>query len=251
MSPLRRLHSRERTAIAIVLGLGAAAIISLAAGVVYDAVSRSEDVPKIAQNTRHIAELEHANRTLIADNARLLAVEADAYCKLKLYDELSAVATLDLFGRLGLLTPRIRSDARSVLKLVASIPSSRVCDASLKLDGNHGKTGIAVGSIGSILAGPRERQRARAVAPSIRRPSRKTLPGRRPTVPSVSPPAASPPSPNVGQGVPTEPSSPAPSPTPPSPPPTIEPKLPELPVLNPAGHIPPGLQGHVSLPENR
>lgn len=107
-----------RTVLAVILGLIVAALITLGVGVIYDAVRQAEDVPKIGQNTRHIARLENANRVLIAANHRLVIADREALCKIKL-------ATV-LLTR-GAVRAHKASSLRAGLRVVLSIPSANKC----------------------------------------------------------------------------------------------------------------------------
>lgn len=76
------------------------------------------------------------------DTERLgdLSVEAaQAYCKLKLYDELSGTTSSHLFARLGVLPPVVARGVRDALKLVESIKSPRVCDTTTSVPTSSGE----------------------------------------------------------------------------------------------------------------
>lgn len=107
-----------RMVLAVVLGLIVAALITLGVGVAYDAIREAEDVPRIGQNTRHIARLEDANRVLIAANHRLVVADREALCKIKLATVLLTREAVRAHQASGL---------RAGLRVVLSIPSSSKC----------------------------------------------------------------------------------------------------------------------------
>jgi hypothetical protein len=203
-------------------------------------VKQRHDSTRIGEQAEGLEVLSGENRLLISEleteigRERSQAIEArDAYCRLKHYETLSGGAVLRIAAGFHLLSPRAQARWRVALERVAQIPAASSCSGApvgLRRPSSR-PGGHSLVSQGEALVSPF------VGAPIVRRPLVHRRHGN--SLPHHAPQPARP-----------APASTAPVPAPGSPPastPTItaSDQPPEAPVLNPAGHAPPGLQpGH-------
>jgi hypothetical protein len=201
VNPIRRLAYLIETHAATFIVIGMV-------GFTYLGFSLLSANDQLHRQDRRLRDETAELRSIALGNMRRLAIEEDAYCKLKFYDETSGRIKAELFARQGVLTPAIRRELLQALELVSSIPSASRCDAKpvKRHRGRHrNRRHLMLSSVRQIV---RTFERLRlspviAPAPAPRRtPHRRLAPRRvpapapespRPSPPSVAPPPPSPP----------------------------------------------------------
>lgn len=191
-------------------------------------ILQSHQIGKTATEAKSAAgAAKHASDLTQDDTQRLEVlsrIQQDAYCKLKLYDELSGVVGGRLFARLGVLPPRVAKGVSDALKLVASIPSPKKCDTSLTpAKGHKAKIGDhrVAAPVKTLTSTSLERQILNTPITSMPRP--------------VSVPPRAGPRGRTGPRGPAGPPAKPPA-APPMPAPPVQPPA----VAEPAPHEPPG-----------
>lgn len=152
-----------------------------------------------AEEAKELAIVSHRDAERLNE---VTAVAAQAYCKLKLYDELSGTTSSRLFARLGVLPPSVARGVRDALRLVASISSPRVCDTATSVPtspGKHRRSSTVTSTAIERQLRVIERQpvpvRAHISPPAPRRLVAPAPRHRKPSVRLPAPPAASVPAP--------------------------------------------------------